>query len=149
MYSYISLLRNSSSLELKEAQDEIIKLTQIFFRYREKSSSASNYVSRVAERAAHPYPRDQLLSGPAVVEDWDESLVRDLFTNYITPRRGRVMVMAREGWDTTPLIGEQAMIGTVTEWNKEKWYGTEYCVRKVPEGLLQQVKPHRSVGPYI
>ncbi|KAG8912214.1 Insulinase (Peptidase M16) [Tulasnella sp. 408] len=143
VYSYLSLLRATSSEELKATQEEIIKLSNIFFRYREKSSSPSSYVSRFAERISHPYPKEKVLSASSVTEECNEGLIREYLEKYITPRQGRVMMMAREGWSDVKVVGEDQP--SERTWSKEPWYGTEYFVRRIPEQMLQEAEGPNSI----
>ncbi|KAG8907980.1 Insulinase (Peptidase M16) [Tulasnella sp. 403] len=138
IYSYLSLFRNASSAELKAAQDEIIKLSAIAFRYKEKASSVSSYASRLAERAGNPWSRDKLLSAMTVTEEWDEPFVRNLLEKKLVPERGRVMIMAREGWEEVQLLDESGENKTPRAWKKEPWYGTEYLLRRIPDDVLKE-----------
>ncbi|KAG8980709.1 Insulinase (Peptidase M16), partial [Tulasnella sp. 427] len=144
IYSYLSLLRSTSSEELHATQDEIIKLSNIFFRYREKSSSPSTYVSCLSERISHPYPREKVLSASSVTEECDEAMIRDYLDKYITPRQGRVMMMAREGWNDLKVVGEDKASEKV--WSKEPWYGTEYFLKQIPEQMLKEAEGPNTIS---
>lgn len=122
-------------------QDEIIELSRIAFRFKEKQSPSS-FVSNLAEKVERPFPRDKVLSGTSVTEEWDEDGARDLLENHLTVSTGRVMVMSREGWTKALLVGEEGDPSEAAEhrlWSNERWYGTEYLTRKLSEAIIKQV----------
>ncbi|KAG9014054.1 Insulinase (Peptidase M16) [Tulasnella sp. JGI-2019a] len=135
VYSYLSLLRGEAFPSWH--QQEIIQLSKINFEYKEKQSPSS-YVSRTAEKAARLYPREKLLSASSVTEEWDEAPVRELLAKYLTIKDGRIIVMGREGWDKITLIGEEGGTKEERAWQKEKYYGTEYLTRRLPQHIIQE-----------
>lgn len=139
IYAYLSLLRSQPRPFPPWHQDEIIQVSKIYFQYKEKQSP-SQYVSRMAERCGRPYPRDKLLSANSVTEEWDEDASRDLLDNYLTVKAGRIMVMGREGWEKVKLVTDGSVEEDERVWEKEKWYGTEYLVRRLPQEVIQEVR---------
>ncbi|KAG8889415.1 Insulinase (Peptidase M16) [Tulasnella sp. 332] len=135
VYAYLSLLRDEALPTWH--QQEIIQLSKINFKYKEKQSPAS-YVSRTAEKAGRLYPRDKLLSASSVSEEWDEKPVRELLDKCLTVKDGRIMVMGREGWGKVALVGEEANSSQQRTWLKEKYYGTEYFIRRLPQDVITQ-----------
>ncbi|TFY68977.1 hypothetical protein EVJ58_g698 [Rhodofomes roseus] len=128
-YDYFTLLR-SSTLEPYHF-DELRRMSAINFRFQEKTQPHT-YVGWLARELAGPYPPSQVLSASSLFLDWDEAAVRELLETYVLPEKGRVVLEALEH----PDIGKD-------EWQKERWYGAEYCVRRLDENLLR--KP-RSPG---
>ena len=113
-FKYLDLLRSSALPEWTHEERKELAATR--FRFREKNSPES-YAQGIASHMKWPTPRDVVLSGPSLVWDWDEQLVRK-YLDCLTPDKGRVFVMGKN-------LEE---IGLSGPWDSEKWYGTQYLV---------------------
>ena len=102
-------------------------MSALSFRFQEKTQPHT-YVGWLARELAGPYPPAELLCASELFVDWDERAVRELLDGYVLPEKGRVVLEAREH----PEIPSEA-------WRTERWYGAEYCVRRLDEGLLRKV----------
>ncbi|KAG8972932.1 Insulinase (Peptidase M16), partial [Tulasnella sp. 427] len=71
-------------------------------------------------------------------------MIRDYLDKYITPRQGRVMMMAREGWNDLKVVGEDKASEKV--WSKEPWYGTEYFLKQISEQMLKEAEGSNTIS---
>ncbi|SPO45716.1 related to STE23 - Metalloprotease involved in a-factor processing [Moesziomyces antarcticus] len=123
VFKYIHLLR-TSNLE-QWTHDEVAQLGELMFRFKEKIDPA-DYASSTATQMQMPYPREWVLSGAWLTRDFDRDLIKQTL-DQLTPNNCRVVVMAKTLPDGS------------TEWeSKEKWYGTEYSIKPLPQQLLTQ-----------
>lgn len=123
VFKYIHLLR-SSNLE-QWTHDEVAQLSELMFRFKEKIDPA-DYASSTATQMQMPYPREWILSGGWLTRDFDRELITQTL-DHLTPQNCRVVVMAKTLPDGS------------TSWeSKEKWYGTEYSIKPLPQQLLTQ-----------
>ncbi|PWZ00255.1 hypothetical protein BCV70DRAFT_206508 [Testicularia cyperi] len=121
VFKYIHLLR-SSKLE-EWTHDEVAQLSELMFRFKEKIDPA-DYASSTATQMQMPYPREWILSGGWLTREFDRPLIKQTL-EHLTPQNCRVTVMAKTMPDGS------------SEWDsKEKWYGTEYSIRPLPQQLL-------------
>lgn len=115
--------------------DELHNVASTSFRFAEKST-AEGYVTSLAEVLAKPYAREDVLSaGTLMYGEWDsaaQAAVSEIVKTYMLPENVRVSVMLRDEWDRIRLHGKQLWENGIdnAEWEKEKWYGTQYTVRK-------------------
>ena len=107
--------------------DEIKVIENLRFRFAEKRS-AEKYAVQISESMKNPVPRSLLLSGPRLIWEWDEKLVRGILET-LTVENGRVVVMAKD----------HNVIGNEGPWEKEPWYQTEYTVKKLEDEFLTSV----------
>ena len=114
-------------------QHEVAELRRIRFRFQEKRSP-DDYATWVSEHMAWPVPRDQILSGPQLVEEWDdkdgEREVREIL-NGLRIERGRVLLMAKKE--------EHERIQGSADWKEEPIYGTPYCVQRFDADFVSKV----------
>ena len=56
----------------------------------------------------------------------------EIVNTFMRPEKVRVTVMLRDEWDRIRLHGKQIWENGAenAEWEKEKWYGTQYTVRR-------------------
>lgn len=123
-YDYLALLRDSPLAPHHFA--ELMQMSAINFRFQEKVQPHT-YVGWLARELARPYPPAEVLSASDLFLEWDERAVRELLETYILPEKGRVTLQAREH----PEVPSDA-------WKTERWYGAEYCVRRLDEELLKK-----------
>ncbi len=104
------------------------------FTFREKAQPHT-YATTLASSFTEPYPPEWLISGASLYRKYDEGIVRQLLEAFV-PERARVLLMAKNH--------SEEVIGFDPQWLTEKWYGTQYIVRKLDDALLQRVSPsHR------
>lgn len=98
-------------------------LSEMGFRFREKSRPES-YAQGMASMLHKPYPREWVISGPYILRNWDEGLIRESLA-LLDVERCRVNV-----WSQKKLEG--------VEWDKkERWYGTEYTVKELDQKIVK------------
>ena len=72
-----------------------------------------------------PYDRRMLLSGPATIRKFDAELISEAMS-YLRLDNFRMTIVSQD---------------FPGSWNqKEKWYGTEYKVEKIPEDFLAEIR---------
>ena len=116
-FQYLDLLRSSPLPQWHFEESK--ELADIRFRFAEKSSPDS-YATNISTHMKWPTPRELVISGPSLLWDWDEKLVRKVLEG-LSPESGRVFVMGKN-MDEIDVNGP---------WEAEKWYGTEYKVEKM------------------
>lgn len=139
VFKYLSLLRASPFAPWNQKEIQTIKATR--FRFAEKRRP-EDYAIWVAEQMAWPVPRDQVLSAPQLVEEWDaenpmkegggEREVRDALEG-LRVEMGRSVLMARKE------EFERIEYESGEEWNHEPIYGTAYKVNKYDGDFLREV----------
>lgn len=103
--------------------DEMKDLTEVDFRFRQKSP-ASRFTSRLSSVMQKPLPREWLLSGSNLRKFEPEVIKKALST--FREDNFRAVIVAQDypgDWDS-----------------KEKWYGTEYKVEKIPEDFKSDIQ---------
>lgn len=127
IFNYITLLR-SSSLDFYHFE-ESSRMKAVSFRFREKSQPHA-YAQWVCDQLLEPYPPERVFSGSQLITRWDEQLVRDMLA-LLMPEKGRVMIMAKNH--------DPQVVGEGTVWDAERWYGTEYSVRRLTQEFINKV----------
>ena len=89
-----------------------------------------------------PVPRDQIISAPRLVEEWDhndsmkpgggEREVRDMLEG-LRVENGRSVLMAKK--EEFERLSNKAV-----EWEHEPWYGTAYTVERYDEEFVKQAQ---------
>lgn len=128
-YKYFSLLRDSEFPSW--IQSEIQALAALKFRFMEKQRDPENYAAQVSMSLKRPLPRSLIVSGPKLVFDWDEQLVRDTLAGLIA-EDSRVVLMAKD----------HSLVGKTGPWSTEPWYGTEYTVDRLETDIISTVSAH-------
>lgn len=129
VFQYISLIKEDKPQ--KWIVDEVMGMTEVDFRFREKSP-ATSFTSRLSSIMQHPLPRERLLSGTSVIRKFDSQAVTHALS-YIRPDNYRLTVVSQSfpgDWD-----------------QKEKWYGTEYRVEAIPSDFLASVRQAAESTP--
>ncbi|KAH9948332.1 LuxS/MPP-like metallohydrolase [Amylocystis lapponica] len=126
IFNYISLLR-TSPLEAYHFE-EMSTMAEIRFRFQEKVQPHT-YVSGLAYELSESYPPECILSGASLFREWDEALVRETL-EALTLGQGRVMLEAREH--------SEEIVGKDAQWQAERWYGGEYCVRRMDPAFVEK-----------
>ncbi|KAI1267360.1 peptidase M16 inactive domain-containing protein [Xylariaceae sp. FL1019] len=128
-FQYISLL-----LQTPPEQwifDEQKEMADVEFKYKQKTP-ASRFTSRIASVMQKPLPREWLLSGQSRLRKFDPATIQSGI-ELLRPENMRMTIISQDfpgGWD-----------------QKEKWYGTEYKVEKIPEELLAELSEALKTSP--
>ncbi|KAK6356726.1 hypothetical protein TWF718_001068 [Orbilia javanica] len=120
LFSYIHILNTTPPQEwvVKELQS----MAEVEFRYKQKSTNAANFVSEMASTMQNTMPREFLLSEHKI-RKFDADLIKKGLS-YLRPNNFRLAI-------TTPELPEG-----VTWESKERWYGVEYTLQKIPTDVL-------------
>ncbi|KAH8078394.1 LuxS/MPP-like metallohydrolase [Cristinia sonorae] len=126
IFNYISLLR-SSPLEPYHYEEQF-NIREVSFRFKEKSQPHT-YAMWLCSQLFERYAPDQVLSGSQLLRRWDEQLVRDII-ELLTPEKCRVIITAK--------YHDASIVGEGISWEAEKWYGTEYSVRRLNQEFIDK-----------
>ncbi|KAL5021570.1 hypothetical protein ScPMuIL_000725 [Solemya velum] len=118
MYQYINMLREKGIQDwiFKECQD----LSAMTFRFKDKEKPRG-YTTHVSA-ALHEYPIPEVLSGAYLLSEFRPDLI-NMVLERLTPENMRIAVVAKKFEGRTD--------------QKEKWYGTDYKLEKIPEDKMQ------------
>ena len=122
LFQYIALIKESPPQ--KWIVDEMIRMTAVDFRFRQKTP-ASSFTSGTSHVMQKPLPREWLLSGPSDVRKFDSAAISKAL-DYLRTDNYRLTIVSQHfpgDWD-----------------QKEKWYGTEYKVEAIPSDFQVAVK---------
>ncbi|KAK5797365.1 hypothetical protein VI817_003656 [Penicillium citrinum] len=103
--------------------DEMKNLAEVDFRYKQKTP-ASRFTSRLSSVMQKSMPREWLLSG-SLLRKFDPELIKTAMS-YLRADNFRLVIVSQDfpgQWD-----------------QKEKWYGTEYKVEKIPQEFLSGIQ---------
>ncbi|OJJ32764.1 hypothetical protein ASPWEDRAFT_52909 [Aspergillus wentii DTO 134E9] len=110
--------------------DEMKDIADVDFRFKQKSP-ASRFTSSTSSVMQKPYPREWLLSSSSL-RKFDPELIKKALS-YFRADNFRIITVAQDypgDWDS-----------------KEKWYGTEYKVQKVPEDFMAEINKSLATTP--
>jgi insulysin len=122
VFQYISLLKESPPLQW--VFDEMKVMSEVDFRFKQKTP-ASRFTSKLSSVMQHPYPRELLLNGTSVLRKFDSAAITKAM-EYLRADNFRMVIVSQDypgGWD-----------------QKEKWYGTEYKVEKIPAKFAEGIE---------
>lgn len=122
LFQYISLLNESPPEEW--IFKEMATMSQVNFRFREKSS-ASRTVSSLSGLMQRSYPRERLLSAPSVIRQFDGPAIKQALS-FLKPDKVRLLLVSQK----LPVSLDK----------KEKWYGTEYKYEKFSDSFFDELK---------
>jgi len=128
IFSYISLLRTSTS-SFPSYFEEHKELSEIFFRSRE-NSQPHTYVISLTRRLEEDQPAQWLLNADSLYREYSEAAVK-VVLGCLLPERVRLTLSAKDH----EILVETSQI----DWQKERWYGTEYAVQKFGLDMLEKV----------
>lgn len=113
-------------------QQEISKLRAIRFRFQEKRAP-DDYATWISEHMAWPVPRDHILSGPQLVEEWDQNGEREVreILEGLRIEHSRALLMAKKE--------EHERVRGPAEWNQEPIYSTAYRVERFDAEFVSKV----------
>jgi insulysin len=103
--------------------DEMKNLAEVDFRFKQKTP-ASRFTSRLSSVMQKSLPSEWLLSG-SLLRRFDPELIKEALS-YLRADNFRLVIVSQDfpgTWD-----------------QKEKWYGTEYKVEKIPQEFLGDLK---------
>lgn len=125
-FQYVALLKDAPPQEW--VVDEMAKLAEVAFKFRQKSP-ASSTTSNLSGVMQQPLPRDKILSGQHLIHEFDpEAITRGL--KELRPDNFRYNVVSKDFPGDWPL--------------REKWYGTEYKIEKIPEEFMNELESAAS-----
>ncbi|GJE87118.1 insulin-degrading enzyme [Phanerochaete sordida] len=136
VFKYLSMMRSSEFPAWY--QQEMSQLRAIRFRFQEKRSP-DDYAVWVSEHMAWPLPRDQILSGPQLVEEWDqngEQEVREILDS-LRIERGRALLMAKKE--------EHERVQGPIEWTQEPIYSTPYRVERFSREFIAKADSLKDI----
>ncbi|GBE85090.1 Putative zinc protease [Sparassis crispa] len=137
-FNYISLLRSSNLPPYHFS--EISTISALNFRFQEKVQPHL-WVNYLSAKLLEPYPPEWTLSGGSLNREWDEILVRETLAA-IVPERGRVTLQAQEH--------DERVVGKDAQWESEKWYGTQYSVRRIDASFIDKAQaPNENVELFL
>lgn len=128
LFNYISILKTSFPLPAYHF-DEMKKMSEISFQNKEKVQTHT-YAIRVAAQVATPHPTSWLLNANSMYRDWDPEPVKAVL-DCLIPEKARVMLMAKKH--------DKDVVGKDLKWETEKWYGTQYSIKKFDSAFIEKV----------
>ncbi|KAK4218084.1 UCH-domain-containing protein [Rhypophila decipiens] len=121
-FQYVALLGDT------EPQQWIFEeqkgMADVDFRFKQKTQSY-RFTSKISSVMQRPIPREWLLSGHSKLRKFDAKLIKDGLA-CLRPDNFKLTIVSRD------LPGKWE--------NKEKWYGTEYTLEKIPSDFLDDIK---------
>ncbi|BGP38130.1 metalloprotease [Rhodotorula kratochvilovae] len=124
IFAYIALLRAHPPAEW--AFLEVAQLSQLAFRFKEKSPAAST-VSGLSQMMGRPFPRDKVLSAPYICSEFYPAKIVQMLEQ-MTPQNCRIT------------LASKTEVGGRTYAEREEWYGTEYTIEPMTEKILASGK---------
>jgi insulysin len=128
VFQYISLMKEQPPLEW--TFDEMKMMGDVNFRFKQKSP-ASRFTSGVSAVMQKPLPRDWLLSGSTKLRKFDSDAISKSM-QFLRPDNFRLMITSQDH----PVDLDR----------KEKWYGTEYAVKKIPSATIKDLQMSMQKG---
>lgn len=129
IFQYISLIKETPPQ--KWIFDEMKILGDVNFNFMEKSR-ASSFTRKTSSIMQKPYPRNWLLSGQHKLRQFDARAISNAM-EYLRPDNFRMVIVSQDypgDWD-----------------KKEKWYGTEYKIEKIPDTILTNLHKALATSP--
>ncbi|TBU47821.1 LuxS/MPP-like metallohydrolase [Dichomitus squalens] len=133
IFEYIALMRRSFPFP-DYHYAEVATMAGIRFRFMQKGQP-HEYAVRLARDMSEPYRTEQLISGPYLYRGKDDATVKQLLDSF-TPERAKLFLQAKEH--------REEIVGKDVQWEAEKWYGTQFAVRKFDEVLLEKLREASS-----
>ncbi|EMD38222.1 hypothetical protein CERSUDRAFT_82469 [Gelatoporia subvermispora B] len=137
VFKYLALLRSSAFPAWYQQEMSTIRKTR--FRFAEKRRP-EDYAVWVTEHMAWPTPRELVISAPQLVQEWDqnerpipqgEKEVHEVL-DCLRVDQGRAFLMAQ--------CEEHERVRGPIQWEKERWYGTQYKVDRLDEDFLAEAQ---------
>ena len=125
IFQYINMLRKEDPH--KWVHDECAQVSEMSFRFKDKEKPrnyTTSSVSRLHYISTIPnFPMKELLCAGYHMEEFKPELITSILEK-LTPRNARVAIVGQKFTGTTD--------------RKEKWYGTDYSMTKIPEETLRK-----------
>ena len=121
VFQYLNMLKSQEPV--KWVFDEMTNLGKISFNFKEKERPI-NYVSSLTADL-HTFSMEDILTANYYLTKFDPEAIKNIY-DYLTPEKMRVTVISKKFAE----IADQ----------KEKWYGTEYKLEKIPENKILDLK---------
>jgi insulysin len=121
VFQYIAMMRENPPLEWMH--DETKNLAEVDFRFRQKSP-ASRFTSSISSVMQRQLPREWLLSA-SKLRKFDAKIIVEAM-ECLRDDNFRLMITSQDfpgNWD-----------------QKEKWYGTDYRVEKIPTDIQSEIR---------
>ncbi|KAI0128922.1 peptidase M16 inactive domain-containing protein [Xylariales sp. AK1849] len=120
-FQYVSLLRETPPQEW--IFEEQKGMADVDFKFKQKTP-ASRFTSKISSVMQKPLPREWLLSGQSLLRKFDPKLIAK-GVECLRPDNFRMTIVSQDfpgDWD-----------------QKEKWYGTEFKIGRIPEDFLAEI----------
>ena len=120
VFEYIAMIKEREPE--KWIFDEMKNLAEVDFRFKQKTP-ASRFTSRLCSVMQRPIARETLLS-ESVIREFDPVKIKEAMS-YFRSDNFRMVIVSQDfpgDWD-----------------RKEKWYGTEYKVEKIPQDFVEDI----------
>ena len=122
VFQYISMMKENPPLDWMH--EEMKNMAEVDFRFRQKSP-ASRFTSSTSSMMQKPLPRNWLLSGISKFRTFDPKAIVNAM-QFLREDNFRLMVVSQDH---------------PGDWNeKEKWYGTDYKVQKIPIEVQESLR---------
>jgi insulysin len=120
VFDYIAMLRDVGPQ--RWIGDELATLSRADFLFAEKSG-ASSTARQFADRM-HQYPPAELITGPALMDEWRPDVVTEIVEQTLVPENCIVMHLSQRHEPTAN--------------RTERWYNTAYRDEKIDDSILQR-----------
>ncbi len=122
VFQYVSMMRENPPLEWMFNEQK--NMADVEFKYKQKSP-ASRFTSRLSGVMQKPLPREWLLSGTSKFRRFDPKAIVQAM-QYLRDDNFRLMIVSQD----YPVHFDK----------KEKWYGTDYKLEKIPTDLSSKIR---------
>jgi insulysin len=122
VFQYISMMRENPPLEWMFEEQK--NMADVEFKFKQKSP-ASRFTSRISAVMQKPLPRNWLLSGTSKFRRFDPKGIIQAM-QYLRDDNFRLMIVSQD----YPVEFDK----------KEKWYGTEYRMEKIPTDVSSAIR---------
>lgn len=122
VFQYIGMMKEQPPVEWMFEEQK--NMAEVEFRFRQKSP-ASRFASGTSSVMQKPLPRKWLLSGTSKFRKFDARAIVNAM-QFLREDNFRLMIVSQDypgDWD-----------------QKEKWYGTDYKVDKIPESVVDEIR---------
>ena len=122
VFQYISMMKENPPIGWMH--EEMKNMAEVDFRFKQKSP-ASRFTSSTSSMMQKPLPRNWLLSGISKFRTFDPKAIVNAM-QFLRDDNFRLMVVSQDH---------------PGDWNaKEKWYGTDYKVQKIPIEVQESLR---------
>ena len=122
VFQYISMMRENPPLEWMFNEQK--NMADVEFKFKQKSP-ASRFTSKISAVMQKPLPRNWLLSGTSKFRKFDPKAIVQAM-QFLRDDNFRLMIVSQD----FPVELDQ----------KEKWYGTDYRIEKIPTDVRSAIR---------